>query len=192
MNECEVSRVQGLILIAFVCGRMVQKVWWRSQVLRYMLRRPTPYLCHLSNRHRHVAFGEKVADQLARSELGMRRAARSSQLLSVNKDVDERWREYEAIEKADLDVLTINDEVAKGAGREPFMPRPIVSLHVRQGDKAVEMKLVSFASHMWMAERIRFHKPQTRSVWLSTEMQVSWGRGVWEIVRIFRDYRKNM
>lgn len=64
-------------------------------------------------------------------------------------------------------------EVVRSWVGSPYMPRPIVSIHVRQGDKAVEMRLFSFAAHMWMAERLRFHVPNLENVWLSTEMEVT-------------------
>ena len=51
---------------------------------------------------------------------------------------------------------------------EPFMPRPIASLHVREGDKAKEMLLFSFAAYMWMAEQLIFHIPNLQIIWLST------------------------
>lgn len=56
---------------------------------------------------------------------------------------------------------------------EPFLPRPIVSIHVRQGDKGVEMKLYSLEAHMWLAERLKRKVPDIKTVWLSTEMQVN-------------------
>ncbi|CAI5499190.1 unnamed protein product [Closterium sp. Naga37s-1] len=47
------------------------------------------------------------------------------------------------------------------------------SVHVRQGDKAVEMELSSFASYMFLAHRLRSHTPDLQYAWLSTEMEVS-------------------
>ncbi|CAI5976487.1 unnamed protein product, partial [Closterium sp. NIES-64] len=43
----------------------VQVQWWRAQALRFMLRWPSPYLCHLLNRHRHRAYGMQVARGMA-------------------------------------------------------------------------------------------------------------------------------
>ena len=57
--------------------------------------------------------------------------------------------------------------------REPYIPRPIASLHVRQGDKWDEMNLDSFSGHMFYMYRIRRHVPHLRHVWLSSETQVS-------------------
>ena len=55
---------------------------------------------------------------------------------------------------------------------EPLIPRPIVSVHVRQGDKATEMRLLPFDAYMLAAHRLRAHQPFLDHVWLSTEMQV--------------------
>lgn len=49
----------------------------------------------------------------------------------------------------------------------------MLSMHVRMGDKACEMKVVEFKEYMRLAERIRKHFPDLKSIWLSTEMQVS-------------------
>ncbi|CAI5989486.1 unnamed protein product [Closterium sp. NIES-64] len=60
----------------------------------------------------------------------------------------------------------------EGVGAELYVPRPIVSVHVRQGDKSIEMRLFSFYAVMFMANRIRRGFPTVRYAWLSTEMQV--------------------
>eukprot|EP00850_Spirogloea_muscicola_P016746 SM000138S00053 [mRNA] locus=s138:265309:267479:- [translate_table: standard] len=54
------------------------------------------------------------------------------------------------------------------AEEEAFIPRPIASIHIRQGDKGKEMKLVSFHSFLWAAERVRYH---VHTAWLSIEQQ---------------------
>ncbi|CAI5496058.1 unnamed protein product [Closterium sp. Naga37s-1] len=54
---------------------------------------------------------------------------------------------------------------------EAYLPRPIVSMHVRQSDKGGEMALHSLAAHMWMAYRLRLALPHLRHIWLSSEMQ---------------------
>jgi len=54
----------------------------------------------------------------------------------------------------------------------PDIPRPIVSMHVRQGDKAIEMQVFGFEAYMAMAYRIKKLLPGTRNIWLSTEQQV--------------------
>ena len=100
-------------------------------------------------------MGKEVASRIVAAELGQQRA---KQLLEDGKVVD--WIRV----AGEREMMIIEGE--------PFMPRPIVSLHVRQGDKAKEMHLFSFAAHMWMAERLRFHVPNLQTIWLSTEMQV--------------------
>lgn len=55
-------------------------------------------------------------------------------------------------------------------GKERYMPRPIVSLHVRHGrGKAEEMTLIDLPAFLKQAERIRQHAPSVRSILLSTE-----------------------
>lgn len=53
-----------------------------------------------------------------------------------------------------------------------WTPRPLLSMHVRMGDKACEMKLAEFEDYMRLADRIRQQFPHLNSIWLSTEMQV--------------------
>ncbi|CAI7795352.1 unnamed protein product [Closterium sp. NIES-54] len=53
------------------------------------------------------------------------------------------------------------------------MVRPIVSVHVRQSDKQVEMGVWSFAAHMLFAARLQRTHVDLKHVWLSTEMQAS-------------------
>ncbi|KAE9451240.1 hypothetical protein C3L33_16876, partial [Rhododendron williamsianum] len=61
----------------------------------------------------------------------------------------------------------------KGGGEtKAAMPRLLLSIHVRMGDKASEMKVVEFEDYMDLAERIRKRFPHLNSIWLSTEMQV--------------------
>lgn len=57
------------------------------------------------------------------------------------------------------------------SNQKPWIPRPMVNVHVRMGDKATEMKMVQFAGYMRLAERLRARFPHLRHVWLSTEMQ---------------------
>ncbi|CAI6010970.1 unnamed protein product [Closterium sp. NIES-65] len=56
---------------------------------------------------------------------------------------------------------------------EPYMPRPIVSLHVRGTDKYSEMGLSSLASHIFHMNRLRPHAPDLWHVWLNTETQAN-------------------
>ncbi|CAI5523816.1 unnamed protein product [Closterium sp. Naga37s-1] len=56
--------------------------------------------------------------------------------------------------------------------QEPYMPRPIVSLHVRGTDKFAEMGLTSLDSHIFQINRLRHHGLDLSHVWLNTETQV--------------------
>ncbi|CAI5946969.1 unnamed protein product [Closterium sp. NIES-65] len=56
--------------------------------------------------------------------------------------------------------------------QEPYMPRPIVSLHVRGTDKFAEMGLTSLDSHLFQINRLRQHGLDLSHVWLNTETQV--------------------
>lgn len=49
-----------------------------------------------------------------------------------------------------------------GSGLAPYIPRPMLSIHVRQGDKGGEMRLFDFGSYMAQAERIRRHDPSVK------------------------------
>ncbi|CAI5997206.1 unnamed protein product [Closterium sp. NIES-64] len=55
--------------------------------------------------------------------------------------------------------------------REPYMQRPIVSMHVRQSDKLSEMRVLSLPAHMFLAYRLRRALVDLRHVWLNTEAQ---------------------
>ncbi|CAI5524462.1 unnamed protein product [Closterium sp. Naga37s-1] len=44
----------------------MQVHWWRAQAARFMLRWPSAYLCHVTNRVRHSSYGHRVAARLAR------------------------------------------------------------------------------------------------------------------------------
>lgn len=56
--------------------------------------------------------------------------------------------------------------------KKPWIPRPMLSIHVRIGDKGKEMSLFPFKTYMILARRIRKSFPNIQRVWLSTEMQV--------------------
>jgi hypothetical protein len=58
------------------------------------------------------------------------------------------------------------------SNHKPWVPRPLLSMHVRMGDKACEMRVVEFEEYMQLADRIRSHFPNLNNIWLSTEMQV--------------------
>ncbi|XP_024520473.1 uncharacterized protein LOC9660544 [Selaginella moellendorffii] len=123
--------------------------WWRAQALRYLTRFPSEYLCNLLNKERHRAFGEEVA-KLVLKTLGTEwpRARNESKRNPSNPMEEHVWSDY-----------------------GPWMPRPLLSIHVRQGDKASEMRVASFDEYMKLANVLRKRFPHVRNVWLSTEMQ---------------------
>eukprot|EP00897_Mesotaenium_endlicherianum_P002158 jgi/Mesen1/1970/ME000147S01060 len=132
--------------------------WWLSQAVRFMLRWQTTYMCHITNELRHSAYGLQVALQVEAAKASLQRASKemgtggnAQSALSMAKDASL------------LDGFADSDE--------PYIPRPIISLHVRQGDKAGEMRLFSLAAHMWQVHRLRKFSPGLRHIWLSTEMQ---------------------
>ncbi|CAI5504427.1 unnamed protein product [Closterium sp. Naga37s-1] len=215
----------------------LQLHWWRAQSFRFMLRWPSAYLCHLTNRARHEAYGLPVATRLVNSLLqqqniiaslsspsssspshSLQDSANPDNLkinvsseaavlaaLSFSPQTSLETRAWPALgfdgcssethvspeiaQKLDLTPSSsssssssppltftpqgIVDSVYEGVGGEVYMPRPMVSVHVRQGDKAIEMELSSFASYMFLAYRLRSHTPDLQYAWLSTEMEVS-------------------
>eukprot|EP00271_Cylindrocystis_brebissonii_P010645 TRINITY_DN2690_c0_g1_i1.p1 TRINITY_DN2690_c0_g1~~TRINITY_DN2690_c0_g1_i1.p1 ORF type:complete len:221 (-),score=26.59 TRINITY_DN2690_c0_g1_i1:628-1290(-) len=129
--------------------------------MRFMLRWPTTYMCHLINRARHTAYGPRVARQVLTSE--------ASQRFLLDSPESRLTRS----EKALFQASESKEATSAKAGKTDaaYMVRPIVSLHVRQGDKGQEMKLFSFAAHMWLAESLRKKMPHMNHIWLSTEME---------------------
>eukprot|EP00897_Mesotaenium_endlicherianum_P002107 jgi/Mesen1/1924/ME000146S01014 len=117
-------------------------MWWRSQAVRVFLRWPTPYLCHIINKH----------------------------LIEVGDRGTLHDRERDILQQVDLGVRSLQN--AMRSDWKPYIMRPIVSLHVRQGDKAGEMHIFSLAAYVWLLERLRLHVPHLHHVWLSTEMQI--------------------
>ncbi|CAI5457788.1 unnamed protein product [Closterium sp. Yama58-4] len=55
--------------------------------------------------------------------------------------------------------------------RVPWVPRALVSMHVRMGDKGREMRVAGAAEYVRLLLRVRRHDPHARFVWLATEMQ---------------------
>ncbi|KAL3523739.1 hypothetical protein ACH5RR_016573 [Cinchona calisaya] len=117
--------------------------WWRAQAVRYLMRFQSEYTCNLMNIARHEAFGWQAAKMV---------------LSNPSSDSTEERDRYD-IEKF------------VWSNHKPWIPRPLLSLHVRMGDKACEMKVVGFREYMHLAERIRKQFPHLNSIWLSTEMQ---------------------
>ncbi|KAL5837685.1 hypothetical protein ACOSQ3_014854 [Xanthoceras sorbifolium] len=131
-------------LIAY--HRKMDRRWWRAQAVRYLMRFQTEYMCGLLNVAHHAAFGKEAAKMV---------------LTSLPRD----WpKEATNNPKSDIEEFV-------WANHKPWIPRPLLSMHVRMGDKACEMKVVEFEGYIHLADRIRKHFPHLNSVWLSTEMQ---------------------
>ncbi|CAI7802889.1 unnamed protein product [Closterium sp. NIES-53] len=173
--------------------------WWRAQAIRFMLRWPSAYMCHITNRVRHNAYGQQIAIHMvstAAEQEAIIKAIKpddSRKGLSINYDqevntlshVNYSMPNLESEVWPGLDYAGCSldnhtdpaapkhaaDSVYEGVGGEPYIPRPIVSMHVRQGDKAREMQLFSFPSYVFMANRLRRRIPHLKYAWLSTEMQ---------------------
>ncbi|KAL6977029.1 hypothetical protein U1Q18_025816 [Sarracenia purpurea var. burkii] len=120
--------------------------WWRAQTVRYLMRFQTEYTCELLNAERHAAFGWEAAKMV----LAIPLKDWSEDVTNDTRFEMERfvWSNY-----------------------KPWMPRPLLSIHVRMGDKACEMKVVEFEQYMHIADRIRKRFPHLNNIWLSTEMQ---------------------
>lgn len=126
--------------------RKMDRRWWRAQAVRYLLRFPTEYTCNLMNVARHASFGKLAAKMVLESLAG-------------------DWpKESSAKPMSDIDEYVWSNH-------KPWVPRPLLSMHVRMGDKACEMKVVGFEEYMQLADRTRRHFPHLNSIWLSTEMQ---------------------
>ncbi|KAL9677535.1 hypothetical protein QQ045_005768 [Rhodiola kirilowii] len=126
--------------------RKMDRRWWRAQALRYLMRFQTEYTCSILNEARHAAFGREAAEMVLSAVDGRRL---KDIYAKPNTDIEQFvWSNY-----------------------EPWTPRPMLSIHVRMGDKACEMKVVGFEEYMALAERIRMRFPHLKNIWLSTEMQ---------------------
>uniref|UniRef100_A0A1D1YF32 Isocitrate dehydrogenase [NADP], mitochondrial n=1 Tax=Anthurium amnicola TaxID=1678845 RepID=A0A1D1YF32_9ARAE len=126
--------------------RKMDMRWWRAQALRYLMRFQSQYTCHLLNVARQKAFGLQAAEM-------------------VVENLPAEWPEIAPNRSgADIDQLV-------WSSHKPWAPRPLLSMHVRMGDKACEMKVVGFDQYMHLAEHIRKKFPHLRNIWLSTEMQ---------------------
>ncbi|KAG8380714.1 hypothetical protein BUALT_Bualt06G0044700 [Buddleja alternifolia] len=137
------TEINGSLIIRH---RKMDRRWWRAQAIRYLMRFQSEYTCNLMNIARHAAFGWEAAKMVIVS---------SSQDSIVDVKEEERR------------------DIAKyvWSNKKPWVPRPLLSMHVRMGDKACEMKVVGFEEYMHLAKRLRNRFPHLNSVWLSTEMQ---------------------
>ncbi|GER33386.1 hypothetical protein STAS_09518 [Striga asiatica] len=89
--------------------RKMDRRWWQAQAIRYLMRFQTEYTCGIMNKARHSAFGREAANMVL--EL-------SSENLRRNEHDMEKfvWSNHNL-----------------------WVPRPLLSIHVRMGDKACEM-----------------------------------------------------
>lgn len=126
--------------------RKMDRRWWRAQAVRYLMRFQTEYTCSLLNVARHAAFGREAAKLV---------------LSRFNGEWPQKIIKDSPSE--------INEFV--WSNHKPWMPKPLLSMHVRMGDKACEMKVVEFEEYMHLADRFRERFPQLSNIWLSTEMQ---------------------
>ncbi|KAG2261081.1 hypothetical protein Bca4012_014138 [Brassica carinata] len=121
--------------------RKMDRRWWRAQAVRYLMRFQTEYTCGLMNVARHSAFGKEAAE-IVLSAGGWRNKKKRSEM---EEDV---WSNH-----------------------KPWIPRPMLSVHVRMGDKACEMRVAALEEYMRLADRIRERFPELNRIWLSTEMK---------------------
>ncbi|XP_031278015.1 uncharacterized protein LOC116136450 isoform X1 [Pistacia vera] len=132
-------------LIAY--HRKMDRRWWRAQAVRYLMRFHSDYMCGLMNDARHAAFGKEAAKMV---------------LASLPRE----WPNVEVTSNSRSDI-----EEFVWSSHKPWIPRPLLSMHVRMGDKACEMKVVEFKEYVHLAGRVRKQFPHLNSIWLSTEMQ---------------------
>ncbi|XP_054779116.1 uncharacterized protein LOC129287009 [Prosopis cineraria] len=164
------TEVNGSLLASH---RKMDRRWWRAQAVRYLMRFPTEYTCNLLNEARHAAFG-KLAARMVLGGLAGDWPKRTSE--KRRSDIDDYvWSNHKA-----------------------WVPRPLLSMHVRMGDKACEMRVVEFEEYMQLAHRIRNRFPNLDNIWLSTEMQEVIDKSGeyphWKVyyTKIIRQERSNM
>ncbi|CAI5946113.1 unnamed protein product [Closterium sp. NIES-65] len=165
--------------------------WWRSQSTRFMLRWPSPHTCHQSNKERHTAYGLLTASHLSRYTETQTEILRAVAGNTSESPESKKLSEISAGPPGPIEsqVWTVRGfagckgtcmsaadakaikETYASLGGEPFVMRPIVSVHVRQSDKGTEMRLSPLATHMFFVHRLRRHVPDLRHVWLNTEME---------------------
>ncbi|CAI9091498.1 OLC1v1026550C1 [Oldenlandia corymbosa var. corymbosa] len=126
--------------------RKMDRRWWRAQAVRYLMRFQSEYTCNLLNIARHEAFGWEAAK------------------MAVSTTFSDSTEDVAGMRRFDIEKFVWSNH-------KPWIPRPLLSMHVRMGDKACEMKVVGFREYMHLAERIRKRFPHLSSIWLSTEMQ---------------------
>ncbi|KAL4190380.1 hypothetical protein AMTRI_Chr07g24480 [Amborella trichopoda] len=126
--------------------RKMDRRWWRAQAVRYLMRFQSEYTCELLNIARHEAFGTQAAKL-------------------VLETLPAEWPK--------VSEAKLRSEMEKyvWSNYKPWVPRPLLSIHVRMGDKACEMEVFGFEAYIRLADRIRSYFPNLKDIWLSSEMQ---------------------
>ncbi|CAI5474521.1 unnamed protein product [Closterium sp. Yama58-4] len=165
--------------------------WWRAQAVRFIMRWPSAHLCHVTNQERHRAFGTLAANHVTRflqtqsealSSLSHGTAPAASATSAATSAAATSSAPTALNVPANAMPQGGGGENANGNGsdaswslgvQEPYMPRPIVSLHVRGTDKFAEMGLTSLDAHLFHINRLRHHGLNLSHVWLNTETQAN-------------------
>ncbi|CAI5490506.1 unnamed protein product [Closterium sp. Naga37s-1] len=187
----------------------LQLHWWRSQAVRFLFRWPSAHLCHVTNLIRHISYGRYIAAQMhfaaqqqaaiirslsagpseADKSVGIDTAAEAKFLASVDirsgPSLEGRvWLAlgFEGCVKTKEEAWgggVIIDEVYEGVGREAYIMRPVVSVHVSMGgggeatgnsggaDPNTTLPAASppqpdVPALMFLAHRLRRHVPHLR------------------------------
>lgn len=161
--------------------------WWRAQAVRYLLRFPSEYLCHLLNFARHQTFGFEAA-QLALSAqasgpavAGGGEGPSNGSTLTLGGSCGVPPNACNGVRE--LARQSFRDQAPAWARRgfeffdavnpEPWAPHPLVRVHVRGTDKRTEMRTLSFPQYRDALARLRDTAlPHARAIWISSEEQV--------------------
>eukprot|EP00850_Spirogloea_muscicola_P010629 SM000063S20019 [mRNA] locus=s63:349600:351629:+ [translate_table: standard] len=128
--------------------------WFRAQSMRYLLRYPTEYLCHVENRARHASYGHWMARNALRWDAKL-------QELKAQDGTDPTDFVHTSAATGQLEQkLWPADAVVA--------PRPYISMHVREGAKGREMTLYPLRVYMEQAERVRRYDPSVHRIWIAT------------------------
>ncbi|CAI5479854.1 unnamed protein product [Closterium sp. Yama58-4] len=198
--------------------------WWRSQAVRFLFRWPSAHLCHVTNLMRHISYGRYIAAQMhsaaqqqaaiirslsagpseADKGIGIDTIAEAKFLASVDirsgPSLEGRlWPAlgFEGcvkVKEGSWGGNVIIDEVYEGVGREAYIMRPIVSVHVSVGSSgaaagaageavgaagsadpntmlpAASPQRPDVPAFMFLAHRLRRHVPHLRHAWLTASV----------------------
>lgn len=147
--------------------------WWRSQGVRFFMRWPSAYLCHLLNLARHQTYGLEAAATVLK-DLRRQLRDRGPLSLTVPREMRRRLEEtgQHGIQAGSIQPLSVRHCTNPSEG-EPFLPGPIIRVHVRGSDKAFEMKLFPFEEYLRVGDALRDTAlPRATRLWLSSEEKV--------------------